>query len=230
MTAAALILQHAETGPPGLLGKWCAERGIPFTLFDTSTTEPWPELDAPAFLCCLGSRHSPLDADVPAVAATVALVADAVARGVPVLGLCYGGQVLAHVLGATVEPSPEPQHGWYAVETAAPDIVPEGPWLEWHYDRFTLPPGATELARTDTTVQAFSHGPHLGTQFHPESTVEIVTVWARKDAERLAEIGIADGEARLHASTDFTTAARAAAFQLFDAFWHRAQIHERRES
>ena len=65
-----------------------------------------------------------------------------------------------------------------------PDLVPAGPWLEWHYERFCTPPGATELARTADAPQAFRLGPHLGVQFHPEATVEIVEGWARADAGR----------------------------------------------
>jgi GMP synthase-like glutamine amidotransferase len=230
VTAPALILQHGRTAPPALLGEWCEARGIEFEVFNTSTGEGWPELGTRAFVGCLGARNSPLDTHVPAVAGTIRMIGQAVREGVPVLGLCYGGQVLATVLGGTVEPSPEPQHGWYAIETLAPEIISEGPWLEWHYDRFTLPPGATELARTGSTPQAFSYGPHLGTQFHPESTVEIVTGWARSDTEHLAQIGITDGEARLHPGSDFTTVARDAAVQLFDAFWESAHTHERSES
>ena len=59
-----------------------------------------------------------------------------------------------------------------------PGAIPAGPWLEWHYERFTTPPGAVEVARTADAVQAFRMGPHLGVQFHPESTVEIVAHWA----------------------------------------------------
>jgi GMP synthase-like glutamine amidotransferase len=96
--------------------------------------------------------------------------------------------------------------------------VPAGPWLEWHYERFTTPPGATELARTEHAVQAFRRGPHLGVQFHPESTVDIVAGWAAKDVERLQALGIADGTALIAASAAQQEAARLAAFRLFDAF------------
>ena len=68
----------------------------------------------------------------------------------PVLGLCYGGQVLAAVLGAEVGPAPMPELGWRTIETDDPELVPAGPWLEWHYERFCTPPGATELARPPT--------------------------------------------------------------------------------
>ena len=108
----------------------------------------------------------------------------------PVLGLCFGGQVLAHVLGGRIEAAPTPEFGWHEIETDEPDAIPAGPWLLWHYQRFTVPPGATEVARTEHATQAFRHGRHLGLQFHPESTTDIVEGWARKDAEKLQTVGV----------------------------------------
>jgi GMP synthase-like glutamine amidotransferase len=230
MTAPALILQHGPTGPPAILADWCAARGIDYEVFDTSTGEPWPELGERPFVACLGSKHSPLDADVPAVAGTLEMLREAVDTDVPVLGLCYGGQALSAVLGGSVEHSPEPQYGWFELDTSDPDLIPAGPWLEWHYDRFSLPPGGVQIASTGTTVQAFTHGPHLGTQFHPESTVEIVSGWARADRERLAATGAGGAGQDLERDEEALTAARDAALHLFDAFWERAQSHERRES
>ena len=102
------------------------------------------------------------------------------------LGLCFGGEVLSAVLGGRVERAPAPELGWREIETDDPVAIPAGPWLEWHYERFTTPPGAIEVARTADAVQAFRLGPHLGVQFHPESTVEIVAGWADMDTENLA--------------------------------------------
>lgn len=84
-------------------------------------------------------------------------------------------------------------------------------------------PGAQELARSPRAPQAFRHGPHLGVQFHPESTIEIVQGWARLDQERLALHGIDDGEALVESGRSHAEAAREAAFTLFDAFWERAR-------
>jgi GMP synthase-like glutamine amidotransferase len=111
-----------------------------------------------------------------------------------------------------------PELGWREIETDAPDVVPAGPWLEWHFERFTTPPGGVELARTADAVQAFRHGLHLGVQFHPESTVDIVEGWARLDAERLAALGVEDGPALLAAPPERLRAAEEAAFALYDAF------------
>jgi GMP synthase-like glutamine amidotransferase len=234
-----LILQHGPTSPPGLFGEWAQNRGIPVEVHPTFTDPdaPYtngdgvemPEIAGRAFVCCLGSKHSPLDRDVPVVAATIELIADAVERDVPVLGLCYGGQVLSDVLGGVVEPAVEAEIGWQMIGSDDPAKVPEGPWLEWHYQRFTLPPGAHELARSAVGVQAFTSGPHLGTQFHPESTIEIVKHWASSDHERLVSLGITDIEQQLEAGRTSAATARTNAFQLFDFFWERAQRADRRD-
>jgi GMP synthase-like glutamine amidotransferase len=146
------------------------------------------------------------------------LIGAAVEKDVPVLGLCFGGEVLSAVLGGRVERAPVPELGWREIETDDPDAVPAGPWLEWHYERFTTPPGAVEVARTADAVQAFRLGPHLGVQFHPESTVEIVAHWASMDTERLTELGIQEAADLLAVPSEREDAAREAAFRLFDAF------------
>lgn len=229
-----LILQHGPTSPPGLLGEWAQARGVAVEVCRTFEEGALSNGNAPdvagrPFVSCLGSKHSPLDREVPVVAATIALIANAVEQDVPVLGLCYGGQVLADVLGGVVEPAPAAELGWHTIDSDDPRRVPAGPWLEWHYQRFTLPPGAQQIAQSANGVQAFGSGPHLGTQFHPESTIEIVRHWARSDHDRLVSLGITDAEARLEAGREGADQARANAFQLFDDFWARAQRRERRE-
>ena len=77
-------------------------------------------------------------------------------------------------LGGSVEVLDEPELGWHTIETDAPELVAAGPWLQWHFEAFTTPPGAEELARSPACAQAFRLGPHLAVQFHPESTAEIV--------------------------------------------------------
>ena len=213
-----LIRQHHDATPPGLLADWLRERGIPFEVHHSWQEPIPPDPSDYSFVASLGSPYGPNDTHEPAVVEDLKLVETAVERGVPVLGLCFGGEVLSAVLGGLVELAPKAELGWREIETDDPDAIPAGPWLEWHYERFTTPPGAVEVARTADAVQAFRYGPHLGVQFHPESTVEIVAEWAAADSERLASLGIEDGMRLLDASPERREGARADAFRLFDAF------------
>lgn len=221
----ALVRQHMDRTPPGLLGTWAQERGIAYEVHRTWTGEAEPELAGRPWVASLGSPNSPRDADVPAVVAELAAVRAAVEQEVPVLGLCYGGQVLAAVLGGTVEAAERPEVGWHEIESDVPDELPAGPWLQWHFQRFSVPPGAIELARSASGPQAFRSGDHLGVQFHPESTIEIVTHWARADRDRVHERGLGDSEALVEAGRHLAPAAARNAFVLFDAFLEHIRIH-----
>jgi GMP synthase-like glutamine amidotransferase len=203
-----LIRQHVESAPPGILAEWLEARGIPYEVSRTWLDGAAPDPRDYAFVVSLGHTCGPGDTHEPAVAAELERLREAVARDVPVLGLCFGGEALAAVLGGRVERSGAPELGWREIETDDPDTIPAGPWLEWHFERFATPPGATEVARTDDATQAFRLGPHLGVQFHPEATVEIVEGWADHDGVEVA----------LDGSPERRAAARAAAFRLFDAF------------
>jgi GMP synthase-like glutamine amidotransferase len=120
------------------------------------------------------------------------LVRELVARGVPLLGVCLGGQVLAKAAGAHVGPSPEREAGFVrvAVSDAAYDDPVFGS-LPREFDAFTLheyafhvPDGAVELARSSVCSQAFRLGESAwGVQFHPEVRVEQVAKWVRDDPE-----------------------------------------------
>jgi GMP synthase-like glutamine amidotransferase len=79
--------------------------------------------------------------------------------------------------------SPRPEIGWYDVLSDRPEIVPGGPWFQWHFDRWTLPPGATELARTPNASQAFVLDRTLALQFHPEVDADLLKGWLADDRD-----------------------------------------------
>ena len=97
--------------------------------------------------------------------------------GIPILGICFGGQLMARALGGSVARAPKAEVGWYEIESDDKTFIPTGPWFEYHWDRWTLPKGATEIARTEIASQAFVMGRTLGVQFHPEIDPQVLEAW-----------------------------------------------------
>src|SRR5207237_122668 len=143
--------------------------------------------------------------------------------GRPVLGLCFGGQLLACALGGRVEPAPVPEIGWYDVESDRPDLLPTGPYVQWHSDRFLPPPGSTELARSPAGAQAFVHGRSLGRQFHPEATPSVVARWCAGMRDALAAAGT-DADAFVAECERRAPEARARAARVVETFLSGALV------
>lgn len=97
--------------------------------------------------------------------------------GQPILGICFGGQMMARTLGGSVARAPRAELGWYTIDTNDETLIGSGPWFEYHWDRWVSPPNATEIARTDLAVQAFTLGRTLALQFHPEIDPEVLEEW-----------------------------------------------------
>jgi GMP synthase (glutamine-hydrolysing) len=178
MRARMTFLQHSAHDVPGVLGRLARDAGWAVEVCRSDEgADSLPALGSFDALVVMGSDRSTLDSTVGWIGPERALVAGAVESGVPVLGVCFGGQLLAQVLGGQVTRADRPEIGWRAVETSDPVRIPSGPWLVWHEDAFTAPPGAEALARTEVSLHAFVCGIHTGVQFHPEVTREIVGHW-----------------------------------------------------
>lgn len=191
------FLQHSGTDVPGVLGLLATGRGLEVSAHRADRGPTGLPADASFdLLVVLGSAASVADTGVAWIDAERQLVTRAVDRGVPVLGVCFGGQLLAQVLGGTVARASRPEIGWRLLETADPARVPAGPWLDWHEDAFTCPPGARAVARTDVSLHAFVQGPWTGLQFHPEVTRPVVEGWIG-DARERAHLSDEDVDALL---------------------------------
>jgi GMP synthase-like glutamine amidotransferase len=174
-----LMVANRGDDDPGYVGAALEARGAEIVVAHREDPEHLPDPLGFDVVVSLGSDWSvywPRVADQ--VAAEAALLRAAADAQVPVLGICFGGQVLAHALGGTVERAPEPEVGWFDVDSDLPDLIPVGPYLQWHWDRFVPPPGSTELARSAAGSQAYVSGSALGLQFHPEATAQMLRRWS----------------------------------------------------
>ena len=145
------------------------------------------------------------------------LIRQAAKDDVPILGLCFGGQLMARALGGESFRSQRPEIGWLPVRTKDPELIPEGPWFQWHFDSFTLPPGARLLADTDAGPQAYVVGRSLGLQFHPEVTPAIMDSWVRAYRHELDGDGV-DPDALLEETNRRAPAVRRETMKLFNRF------------
>jgi GMP synthase-like glutamine amidotransferase len=193
-----LFIYNDPTAPEALLGDVFSEKGFDVEAFEAV---PADRVDAPVYdiaypeptdydvIVPLGSRFSVYDEAFQGsafrgtwVSTQMQMVRDAVDTGVGVLGVCFGGQLVAQALGGSVVRSPAPELGWYQIDSAAPEFIPSGPYFEWHSDRFTPPAEATEIARTANACQAFVLGTALGLQFHPEVDTPLLDAWLANDS------------------------------------------------
>ena len=221
MTLTALFVANSTDTDPGyvgerLLGRGYARRdalrdqgGLPADLTG---------VDAVVLLGSEWSVHSPVDP--AALAAECELVRAAQASGVPVLGLCYGAQVVAHALGGTVSLAAAPEVGFVEVITDDSALVPAGPWAQFHLDLIEPPPDARVVAQNACGTQAFVLPGVLAVQFHPEVRPDTLDDWSRRFPGVLVEAGL-DRETLVAEARDREPAARSAAYALVDAFLDR---------
>ena len=190
------IFRFARTEGAGHFATFLAEHGREFRLVRLDEGEPVP-CDADEF-AGLGFMGGPMSAndELGWTQPVLALMRDAVAKDIPVIGHCLGGQLLARALGGRVSRNPVVEIGWVPVRAEANGLARE--WLggidgfdafQWHYDTFTIPPGAERIFGGATCAnQAYvAGGRHLGMQCHVEVTAEMIDTWCTVGADEITE-------------------------------------------
>lgn len=173
---------------PGLLGTAARAAGVPVRPVRVYVGDPVPRVDEVQGVVVMGGPMGALDdAAHPSLPAERALLAGAVAAGVPVLGVCLGAQLLAAAAGAEVTRAPVPEHGVGAVTLTAEGVADpllgglgdDLPVVHWHGDTFGIPDAAVRLAGSaECENQAFRLGPRAwGLQFHVEVDPALVDAW-----------------------------------------------------
>ena len=184
-----LVFQHVAAEPLGTLDPLIRRRGhrIRFVNFERTPLAE-PVVDRYRGLVVLGGPMNVEDqAQRPHLRTELRAIERALSLGRPVLGICLGAQLLAHVLGAPVRRHTQTEIGWYRLQTTAhgehdpllSTLAPDSPVFQWHSRTFALPDGAQQLARTDSCEQqAFRYGEHAwGFQFHLEMDRPLIARW-----------------------------------------------------
>ena len=180
-----LALIHGENAGPGIFGEETLAAGHALDVRSFAFGErPGGPFDA---LMVFGGAMNVHEVHGnPWIEEERAFIADALEGGVPTLGVCLGGQLVASVAGAEVARVSAPEIGWHRVELtpeAADDPVlgtmpPHFTAYQWHSYGFSLPQGAVALAQSPVCLQAYRLGDSVwGTQFHAEVTEEICLSW-----------------------------------------------------
>jgi GMP synthase (glutamine-hydrolysing) len=183
-----LIIQHSPSGHAAALRRALESQGIPSRVCEIWTGEPLPEPSAISGLVSMGGNMGANDEiDFSWVRDELFFMKKIFDLGVPIAGICLGGQMLARTLGGRVSANDHPEIGWFDVRVNAegmkdPLMSSSGSmpkFYQWHYDTFTPPSWATSLA--DSTIcahQAFRAGENAyGFQFHPEADSQLVDEW-----------------------------------------------------
>jgi GMP synthase (glutamine-hydrolysing) len=191
-----LVFQHVAAEPLGTLDPLIRRRGhrIRFVNFER-TPDAQPEVERYRGLVVLGGPMNVEDqAQRPHLRTELLAIERALHLGRPVLGICLGAQLLAHVLGAPVRAHAQSEIGWYRLQTTAHGdddpllsvLAPDSHVFQWHSRTFDLPDGARQLARTDTCEQqAFRYGDNAwGFQFHLEMDRPLIRRWLATPAYR----------------------------------------------
>ncbi|MCA1978178.1 MAG: type 1 glutamine amidotransferase [Thiobacillus sp.] len=197
-----LVFRHSPTEGPGYFSTFLDRHDIPWKLVRIDAGDAVPDsLNGVSGLCLMGGPMSVND-DLPWIPPVLALIRQAVATGIPVIGHCLGGQLMSKALGGNVGANPVKEIGWGDVRVTDPaaahpwlgDLTEPTPAFHWHGETFSLPPGAVRILESDHCAnQAFVlDDRHLGMQCHVEMTPELIASWCDNGA---AEIAASDSPA-----------------------------------
>ncbi len=189
VTKPIAIFRHSTADGPAYLATFLQQLGLACREIRIDLGEPVPErADQFAGIALMGGPMSVND-PLPWIPASLALIRDAIARDIPLIGHCRGGQLMSKALGGEVTSNPNGKEiGWHRIEVTDRTLGRE--WLgtddgwvgfHWHGEIFTLPPGAQWLARSEAcTNQAYAFGPHIGMQFHIEMDETTISHWCEE--------------------------------------------------
>jgi GMP synthase-like glutamine amidotransferase len=230
-----LLIQHDHICTPGYVGERLTDRGLDLVAHQVVEEDrflsPNVDIEFPQptdfdMIVPMGAPWSVYDHEAIGtwVPVELKMLRDAHDHHVPVLGICFGGQMLAAAHGGSVSRSAAPEIGWADIESDDEALVPSGSWFQWHYDQWQLPQDAQEVARNAKSSQAFALDRNLAVQFHPEMTSEILASWmSMGGAEEIDKFGL-DLEDLVRQTAERDSTNRERAHRLVDQFLDRMAV------
>lgn len=191
------IFRFSDTEGPGHFATFLDASRLAWELVKLDEGDPVPASGAPyAGLAFMGGPMSAND-ELPWTEPVLALMRDAAARGVPMIGHCLGGQLMSRALGGEVTRNPVKEIGWNPVQVEDSDLarhwfgadLPSFTTFQWHGETFSIPPGGERiLTGPHCPNQAYVVADrHLGLQCHVEMTPEMIASWLGSGAAELQE-------------------------------------------
>lgn len=187
------IFRHIACEGPGYFGEYLNRHQIPYRLIAIDLGDNIPtSITGMGGLVFMGGPMSVND-PLPWIQHELHLIREAHQAGLPVLGHCLGGQLIAKALGASVRANTVKEIGWHDVQHCTNSsswlagLQPSFEAFHWHGETFDMPADAVHLLESRwCRHQAFAHGRMLALQFHVEMTEHMVKEWAslyRKELE-----------------------------------------------
>ena len=182
-----LFVQIDDPVPPGLFGRLLTDWDVPSVIWRPAGEDPAPRLEPVSGVIVLGGYMGVHDAArFPHLVRAGEFLRTCCTRETPLLGVCLGAQLLAHLLGGQVAAARHGERGCHSVRltqegrkdplfAGLPEVFPV---FQWHNDSFAVPQTAAHLAASPACAgQAIRSGLAWGVQFHPEVDAGIVDSW-----------------------------------------------------
>jgi GMP synthase-like glutamine amidotransferase len=202
----AHYLQHVPFEGLGSIDAWLRSRDYEITSTGFFRSDLLPDVEGIDFLVVMGGPMSINDeAEYPWLVEEKRFIKSAIERGVPVLGICLGAQLIASAMGAAVGSNPVKEIGWFPIEAVVSggnsvfQFPAQVEVFHWHGETFALPAGAVRLAKSDGCEnQAFQIGGNvIGLQFHLETTPESARAIVENCRDELVEGEYIQSEAEI---------------------------------
>ena len=189
-----IIICHANCEPPGYLCTYFDKKSILYKKVNITDADIASlDLDAVAGLVFMGGPHSVND-EHPWLADEISIIQEAVAKDIPLMGVCFGAQLISKALGAEVSTAEHMETGWHRIVADTSKLASNQRLnlkesfeaFEWHEDTFSIPDGAIPIFKgSGIENQGYLYAKALAMQFHLEMTEHMVKEWLQRYSECL---------------------------------------------